>query len=60
MTALNKDARRHLGMSDAIRAHGLDEGHSKYLPWHRERVFLSRAETGSQATLGNSKPGREH
>lgn len=36
---LSIDARAILGLHQALRIRGLTDGHRRYLPWHRERVF---------------------
>jgi len=36
---LDEEARHVLGMQEPLRVHSLGEGHRRYLPWHRERVF---------------------
>lgn len=37
--ALASDARRILGLGDALRVAGMSAAHEAYLRWHRERVF---------------------
>jgi len=37
--ALDASARELLGVHVGLRLHGLAEGHRRYLPWHRARVF---------------------
>lgn len=37
--ALDAEARGLLGLEGPARVRGLAEGHRRYLPWHRERVF---------------------
>lgn len=37
--ALGQDARVVLGVEHPLRIRGLADGHRRYLPWHRERVF---------------------
>jgi putative restriction endonuclease len=37
--ALDDEALKVLGVSEGLRLEGLRDGHRKYLPWHREKVF---------------------
>jgi putative restriction endonuclease len=39
--ALDSTARAALGLDCPQRIHGLADGHRGYLPWHRERIFLT-------------------
>ena len=43
---LDDEACRLLGVTGAMRVRGLHEGHRKYLPWHRERVFRGEPPVG--------------
>ena len=37
--SLEQDARRVLGLDQPLGVNGLTDGHRRFLPWHRERVF---------------------
>lgn len=37
--SLDAEARRLLGLDEALRVRSLHDGHRRYLPWHRENVF---------------------
>ena len=41
--ALGAEARRVLGLDQPLRVPGLADGHRFYLPWHRQRIFISGA-----------------
>ena len=41
--ALDSEARTVLGLDTPLRMKQIEEGHRLYLPWHRERVFRTRA-----------------
>jgi hypothetical protein len=36
---LDQVARHMLGLDQPLRVHGLTDGHRRFLPWHRKRVF---------------------
>ncbi len=44
--ALDADARATLGLDRPLRVRGLADGHRAYLPWHRDRIFLTGARGG--------------
>lgn len=46
--ALDRKFRIVLGVEESMRVQGLADGHRRYLPWHRKRVFRDRP-GGSQA-----------
>lgn len=37
--SLDQEARHMLGLDQPLRVRGLTDGHRRFLPWHRERVF---------------------
>lgn len=45
--ALDADARMVVGLDQPLHVRGLADGHRRYLPWHRQRVFISHGAVSS-------------